>query len=754
MTTSIFGSVVHRVEDPRFLTGTARYADAMRPEAALRAVFVRSIIAHARISDIDVGSAAAMPGVAAVLTAADLGLDPQPPAGNVEGPFARPVLAAEVVRYVGEPVAVVLAETLAQALDAAELVGLDLDELEPVARVEAAAAPGAPLLFPDAGTNVAHEFGEAWDEDVLAGAEVVVRARVVHQRIAPVPLETNALVAVPTGDGLTLWVSTQIPFDVRDDVADLLGLPKASVRVIAPDVGGGFGAKLHVYPEQLVLAAAARRLGRAVAWQEGRSESMVGLTHGRCQIHDIELGARRNGALVGLRVDILADMGAYPGGAYLPATTKTMLPGVYRVPRVAARGRAVVTNTVPVAEYRGAGRPEATASIERVVDLLAHELELDPVELRRRNLVPAAAFPFTSAVGSVYDSGDYEAALDLALDTARYGELRRVQADRRSRGETRQLGVGVALYVEVTGFSRREFGSVRLKADGSATVRVGTSSHGQGHETAFAQVAAGVLGVEVDRVRVVHSDTLEVPRGNGTYGSRSLQTAGTSVFRAAEQVLERARRVAADLLEVSADDVVVRDGGLGVAGVPDASVSWADVVARAEGDPSGEPLVAEARPFQTEYTYPFGAHVAVVEVDVETGDVRLLRHVAVDDCGRILNPMLVEGQVHGGLGQGIAQALFEEVPYDEQGVPLASDLVTYAIPAASELPAFERGVLETPTPLNPLGAKGIGESAAIGSTPAVVNAAVDALSHLGVRHLDPPLTPERVWRAIRDAASG
>jgi carbon-monoxide dehydrogenase large subunit len=655
-------------------------------------------------------------------------------------------------------VAVVLAETLAQAMDAAEMVVVELDPLEPVASVEAAATTDAPLLFPDAGTNVAHEFTEAWDEDVLAGAEVVVRARVVHQRLAPVPLETNAVVAIPTADGLTLWVSTQIPFDVRDDVAAWLGLPKASVRVIAPDVGGGFGAKLHVYPEQLVVAAAAMRLGRAVAWQEGRSESMLGLTHGRSQIHEVELGARRDGTLVGLRVDILADMGAYPGGAYLPTTTKTMLPGVYRLPRVAARGRAVVTNTVPVAEYRGAGRPEATASIERAVDLLARELDLDPVELRRRNLVPPDAFPFTSAVGSTYDTGDYGAALDLAVDIAGYEELRGAQAERRSRGDVRHLGIGVALYVEVTGFSRREYGSVRVEPDGAVSVRVGTSSHGQGHETAFAQVAAGVLGVEMDRVRVVHSDTSEVPRGNGTYGSRSLQTGGAAVFRAAEQVLERARTVAADLLEVSVDDVVVRDGGLGVAGVPDASVPWAELARAVDAgggpDARGEPLVAEARPFQVEYTYPFGAHVAVVEVDVETGDVRLLRHVAVDDCGRILNPLLVEGQVHGGLGQGIAQALFEEVPYDDHGVPLAADLATYPMPAASELPAFERGVLETPTPLNPLGAKGIGESAAVGSTPAVVNATVDALAHLGVRHLNPPLSPERVWRAIREATGG
>jgi carbon-monoxide dehydrogenase large subunit len=758
MTTSIFGSVVHRVEDPRFLTGTARYVDAVRPEDALRAVFVRSIFAHGRISGIDVSAASAMQGVVAVLTAADLDLGPQPPAGNVLGPFQRPVPARDVVRYVGEPIALVVAQTLAQAYDAAEAIAVDVDPLQPVVATRAAVAEGAPLLFPDAGTNVAHEFEEAWGEDVLAGAEVVVRARVVHQRLAPVPLETNAVLARPTGDGgLTVWASTQIPFDVRDDVAEWLGLPTSTVHVIAPDVGGGFGTKLHVYPEQLMVAAAALRLGRPVAWQETRSESMVGLTHGRGQVHEVELGARRDGTLAGLRVDILADMGAYPGGAYLPSTTKTMLPGVYRIPRVAVRSRAVVTNTVPIGEYRGAGRPEAAASIERAVDLLADELGMDPVELRRRNLVPVDAFPFTSAVGSIYDTGDYGAALDLALGLAGYEELRRDQAARRARGDGCQLGIGISLYVEVTGFSRKEYGSVTVEEDGSATVRVGTSSHGQGHETAFAQVAAGVLGIAVDRVRVVHSDTAEVPRGNGTFGSRSLQTGGTAVFRAAEEVVARARRLAAHRLEVSAEDVVVRDGGLGVAGAPDVSISWAELAEAARSAPtdgSSEALAAEARPYQTEYTFPFGAHVAVVEVDVETGDVRLVRHVAVDDCGRILNPMLVEGQVHGGLAQGIAQALFEEVRYDDLGTPLTADLATYPMPAASELPPFERGVLETPTPLNPLGAKGIGESATVGSTPAVVNAAVDALSHLGVRHLDPPLTPEVVWRAIRSAERG
>ncbi len=759
MTTSIFGSVVHRVEDRRFLTGKARYADAMRPHDALRAVFVRSIIAHGRVTSVDFAEALSMPGVAAILEAGELGLAPQPPAGAVLGPFDRPVPAADVVRYLGEPLALVVAETLGQAQDAVEAVAVEVKSFEPVVDVEAALADGAPILFAGSGSNLAHEFQESWQEDVLEGADVVVRARVVHQRLAPVPMETNGIVVDPTPEGgLVIWVSTQVPFDVRNDVAEWLGLDRDRVRVVAVDVGGGFGAKLHVYPEYLMCAAAAARLGRAVAWQETRTESMVGLGHGRAQIHDVELGATRAGALVGLRVDILADMGAYPGAAYLPLTTKTMLPGVYRIPRVAVRGRSVVTSTMPICEYRGAGRPEATASIERAMDLLAAELNLDPVELRRRNLIPPDAFPFTTAVGSTYDVGDYAAALDEALRLAGYEGLRREQAARRDRGDTRRIGVGVAVYVEVTAFSRREHASVEIAADGVTTVRVGTSSQGQGHETAFAQVTSGILGVPLERVRVLHSDTAEVPRGEGTFGSRSLQIGGTAVFRAAEQVLEKARLLAAHLLEVAAEDVVgIEDGRFGVVGSPDTSVSLSDLAA-ASADPGRLPpgmqpgLAAEARPFQPSYTYPFGAHVAVVEVDLETGDVRLLRHVAVDDCGRILNPMLVQGQVHGGLGQGIAQALFEEVVYDELGTPLTSNLATYAMPSATELPSFERGVMQTPTPLNPLGAKGIGESATIGSTPAVVNAVVDALADLGVRHLNPPLGPERVWRAIRDAA--
>lgn len=749
--------MVLRTEDPRFLTGASRYVEDVPAPGALRAVFVRSMMAHARLGRIEAAGAVSMPGVVAVLTATDLPLPPRPPAGNVEGPFARPVLARDRVRYVGEPIAVVLAETLAQAEDAAEAVEVELEPLEPVVGAEAALADDAPILHPEAGTNLAHAFEERWDEDVLAGAEVIARVRVRHQRLAPVPMEPNAMLAVPEGEGLTAWVSTQVPFDVRDELAEALGLPKDRVRVIAPDVGGGFGSKLHVYPEYLVCAAAAMRLGRPVRWVETRTESMMQLNHGRAQIHDVELGATRDGRLVGLRVDILADLGAYPIAAYLPPTTRTMLPGTYRIPRVASRGRSVVTSTTPVGEYRGAGRPEATLSIERAMDVLADELGMDPVELRRRNLIPPEAFPHETAVGSTYDSGEYERALDRALALAGYEELRREQAERRARGDRIALGIGVACYVEVTGFGRKEFGSVRVETDGSVTVLVGTSSHGQGHETAFAQLTASVLGVPLAAVRVVHSDTGLVPRGEGTYGSRSLQVGGTAVFEAAGAVRDKALRIAAHLLEAAIEDLeVLPEGRIGVRGAPERSLGW-DELARAAADPQRLPqglepgLSAEARPAVRDMTYPFGAHVSVVEVDLDTGEVTPVRHVSVDDCGRIMNPMLVRGQVHGGTAQGIAQALYEEVVFDEWGTPLTANLAAYGMPAASELPPYENDHTETPTDLNPLGVKGIGESATIGSTPAVHNAVIDALSHLGIRHLDLPLGAERVRRAVREA---
>jgi carbon-monoxide dehydrogenase large subunit len=751
---SVFGVPQRRSEDPRFLRGEGRYLENVGPPGSLRAHFVRSIFPHARVAGVDVGAAADAPGVVAVYVAADLELPPQPPSsdvegagGTLEGAWERPCLAHDVVRFVGEPVAVVVAETREQAEDAAELVLVDLDPLEAVVDAEAAAREGAPLLFPDQGTNVCRSFERDWEEDVLAGSDVVVRGRFVNQRLAPCPLEVNAIAVEPTGDGVTVWGSTQVPFDLRDDVADALGLGRDRVRAIAPDVGGGFGAKLVTYPEYLVVAAAAMRLGRPVRWFETRSESMVNMTHGRAHVHEVELGATRDGKVIGLRLGITADMGAYPVGAFLPENTTDMSPGVYAFERVAYQVHTVVTNTTPVMAYRGAGRPEAAAMIERAMDMLADELTIDPVELRRRNLVPPDAFPYETVTGHVYDSGDYARALDEALRIAGYDELRAEQARRRDRGDRLQLGIGVATYVEVTSFESKEYASVEVNADGSITVLTGTSPHGQGHETAFAQLAAGVLGVGFDDVRVVHSDTRVVPRGEGTWGSRSLQAGGSAVFEQSRAVLERARTIAAQVLEVDVADVVHDGARFHVAGAPDRAVSLAEVAAAADAA-GGDGLRSEGRFREPGSTFPFGCHVAVVEVDTETGGVRLVRHVAVDDCGRILNPLLVDGQVHGGLGQGIAQALYEEILFDEVGNPMTANLTTYLFPSAAELPSFELAHTETPTHLNPLGAKGIGESATIGSTPAVQNAVVDAVSHLGVRHIDLPASPERVWRAI------
>jgi aerobic carbon-monoxide dehydrogenase large subunit len=752
---SFFGVPVRRAEDPRFLRGQGRYLENIEIPGALRALFVRSIMAHATVEVVDASAAREMPGVALVLTADDVDIPPQPASGNVPGSYPRPLLARDRVRFVGEPLALIVAQTQAEAMDAAEAVLVDYEPLEVVTDPEAAARDDAPLLFPDQGSNVADTFGTEGDEDPLAGADVVVRGRFVNQRLAPAPMEPNAIAVVPEAEGaFTVWVSTQVPFDVRNDVAEALGVERTRVRAIAPDVGGGFGAKLAIYPEYLLVAAAAQRLGRPVRWFESRSESMVSMTHGRGQVQTVALGATREGRIVGLDVSLVANMGAYPQAAYLPPVTQEMLCGVYDVPKVRCRGASVVTNATPIAPYRGAGRPEAAALIERAVDMLADELDLDPVQVRRRNLIPPEAFPFTTAVGTTYDVGDYGRALDEALRIVGYDGLLVEQRARRERGDHALLGIGVSTYVEITAFAEKEYGSVEVTADGTVTVLTGISPHGQGHETSLAQIVSGVLQVPFESVRVIHSDTGLVPRGNGTYGSRSLQLGGSSVFQRSSEVLAKARRLAAHALEVDEADVILSVDGFHPAGAPDRAMSWRHVadlaMAPAEGEEPG--LVAQGTFREAGSTFPFGAHVAVVEVDVQTGDVRLVRHVAVDDCGRILNPVLVDGQVHGGLAQGIAQALFEEVRYDELGNPLTSTFTGYLIPSAAELPWFETHHTETPTPLNPLGAKGIGESATIGSTPAVQNAAVDALSHLGVRHLDLPLSPERVWSAVRAAA--
>jgi len=754
----MFGVPHLRTEDPRFLRGEGRYLENIDIPGALRAVFVRSMMPHARLNGVDVSGAMAMPGVVAVYVAADLDLAPQPPAGNIDPSFTREMLARDVVRFVGEPVAVVVAETFAQAEDAAELVWPDYEPLEVVTDPETAEREGVPLLWPESGSNVVHRFEHQWDADPLAGADVVARGRFVNQRLAPASMETNGIAVVPEdGGGLTVWVSSQVPFDVRTDVAEAVGMDKALVRTIAPDVGGGFGAKLYTYPEYLVVAKAAVALGRPVRWTETRSENLVNMTHGRAQVQTVEIGATRDGMVTGIRVEILADMGAYPIGGYLPTTTQEMLSGVYRFPVAACRGRSVVTNTTPVSAYRGAGRPEAAACIERAIDLVAAELGMDPVVVRRKNLIPSDAFPYTTSSGTTYDTGDYSLSLDTALELADYTGLRREQADRRARGDHVALGIGVCTYVEITAFASKEFASVEVHPDGTVTVVTGVSPQGQGHETAMAQIAAGILDVPFEAVRVVHSDTALVTHGAGTWGSRSLQVGGSAVVERAEAVVEQARSLAAHLLEVDQADLVPTDGGFALAGAPDRRLSWSELAAAASNpasvpDGMGTGLRSEGSFRETDSTFPFGAHVAVVEVDTQTGEVDLVRHIAVDDCGRILNPLLVQGQVHGGLGQGIAQALFEEVLYDESANPITGTFSTYLFPAASEFPRFTTANTETPTPLNPLGAKGIGESATIGSTPAIQNAAVDALAHLGVRHLDLPVSPTRVMVALRSAA--
>jgi carbon-monoxide dehydrogenase large subunit len=599
---------------------------------------------------------------------------------------------------------------------------------------------------------VATRFEQRWDDDVLAGADFTVRGRFVNQRVAPVPMEMNAIAVVPEEDeSFTVWVSSQVPFDVRGDLVDVLGVERARIRVIAPDVGGGFGAKVPTYPEYLVVGKAAAVLGRPVRWTESRSESMISMTHGRSQVQWIEIGARRDGTITGLRFEVLTNVGAYPQlGSFMGQTTAEMISGVYAIDDIAFRGRSVVTNVTPLGAYRGAGRPEAAAAIERAVDMLAVELAMDPAELRRRNLIAPDAFPFRTAAGTEYDSGDYGVALDRALELADYPALRAEQAERRSRGDRTALGVGLATYVEITAFPTKEFARVDIEADGSATAYVGTTSFGTGHETAFAQLVGGVLAIAHTDVRVVHSDTALVERGQGSWGSRSLQAGGSVLVERADEVVERAKVLAAGALEADVEDLEgPLDGGFRVLGAPERSIRWRELAGLAAAE--GETLSARGVSPDPGATFPFGAHVAIVDVDLETGDVRLNRLIAVDDCGRVLNPLLVAGQQMGGVAQGVAQALFEEVRLDEAGNPITSTLMTYLMPSAAELPSFECANTETPTPVNPLGAKGIGESGSIGSTPAVQNAVVDALAHLGVRHIDLPCSPERVWAAINAA---
>lgn len=751
---SILGTRVARTEDPRLITGRASYtADVTDPRlaGALHAVFVRSPVAHASIRSIETGAAASAPGVAAVLTAPDLGLPPATP--QFGAPMIEPYLAEGVVRYVGQAVALVLAETTAAGVDAAELVAVHYQVLPAVADVEAAARDEV-LLFPEIGTNTAALRASGSDDGLFDDCEVVVTQRIVNNRVAPAPMEGRAAAAVWTADDavpqggqrLTMWLPNQGAQFVKQNLVDALGVDPAAVHVITPDVGGAFGAKFGAEPDHIAVAAAARRVGRPVTWVETRTENLTVMPHGRAQVQTVTLGGTADGRLLAYRLDVLQDAGGYPRLA-LETTegTTLMAPGVYSIARVETLARTVLTTTTPVGAFRGAGRPEATAAIERMVDLYAARVGLDPAELRRRNLLPAFDSPHTTPTGAVYDSGDFRAALDAVLQAGDYAGLRAEQAERRRRRDDVQLGLGLSTYVEITG-GGKENATVSVHSDGSATVFTGVSPHGQGHATAFAMIVADQLGIPVDRIDLVWGDTDLVPRGGGTGGSRSLQMGGSAALSAARAVAELARKRAGQLWEIDPADVVIdrQRAGVAVAGIPDRFVSFAELAAEEELT-ARELFAAEGSSF------PFGAHLAVAEVDCATGKVALRRLIAVDDAGTVLNPLLAEGQRHGGLAQGVAQALYEEADFDGDGNPLTATFADYGIPTAADLPSFELLSQETPTPYNPLGAKGLGEAATIGATPAVQNAVIDAVSHLGVTHIDMPLTPARVWRAIQDA---
>jgi len=755
---NVIGQRIRRREDPRFIRGEGCYVDDLQLPGALHLTFVRSYLAHGRIAGVDKSAAEATGAQVFVAADTDLTVNPAPPMLGVDASMFRPLLASDTVRFVGDIVAVVLADTREASVDAAELVDVEYEPL-PAVTDPVEAVKDEVLLYPGVGTNVClHQPPQDPDPELLGSSDVVVAGRVISQRLNGLPIEPRSTAAqFGEDERLTVWISSQTPHQDKMVLGMLLGLDAEHVRVVAPDVGGGFGVKgLDV--EDVLVGWMARHTGRPVRWTETRSENMVAMHHGRAMVLDFELGADRDGHIQALRLNIIADSGAYPGlGAFLPNLTAMMSSGVYRIPKIEVDIRSVVTNTTQTGPVRGAGRPEATQMLERAMDMLAAELSIDPAEVRRRNFIPNDSFPYTTAAGAQYDIGDYGGALELALERAGYEELRREQASRRQNGSAHQIGIGLSTYVEVTnGISEEEFGAVQITGAGEAIVRTGSFSQGQGHETTFAQIASDRLGIPIEKITVIKGDTDIVPRGTGTYGSKSTQIGGVAAGQASEAVAEKGKRLAAAQLEANPEDMVldVEQGRFHVTGAPQPSLSWGELASRLEADGQLAELSAEVDFKAAQPTFPFGAHVAVVDVDVETGAVALKRMVAVDDAGRIINPLVAEGQVHGGVVAGIAQALYEEMTYDGEGNPQNANLVTYYIPAASELPPIEVVGMETPTPVNPLGVKGIGESGTIGATPAVHNAVIDALSPYGVRHLDMPVNGENVWRAIQEARNG
>ncbi|NNJ09098.1 molybdopterin-dependent oxidoreductase [Chloroflexales bacterium ZM16-3] len=769
---ALIGAEVKRKEDPRLIRGTGTYVGDLKLPGMLYVALVRSPYPHARIGVIDRSAAEAMPGVVAVITGADLqdSYDLMPSASSGEGgggavqtTRTRYPLSVGVVRHAGEAVAAVIASSLPEAIDAAEAVQVDWEPLPSVADPLRALEPDAPILFAGMPNNIDHSRkrvkGDA--DATFAAAHRVVKQRIVSQRLFGMPMEGRAVVAAPdaaTG-GITLWSSTQTPHQIRGEVAAVLRMHDSQVRVIAPDVGGGFGVKIGVYPEEPLLGILAVRLNTPMRWVESRLEHVFATTHGRAQVADLEAAVLADGTISALRMRLVADLGAYPLAPGLPDLTTAMATGVYNIPVVDLEAICVYTNTTPVAAYRGAGRPEAAYYIERMIDLVAAELDLDPAQVRRVNFIPPDAFPYKTATGLKYDSGDYDRALTKALEIADYEGLRAEQAARRVQGDSAGaapvplLGIGMSCYVEMCGFGPYESAQIKVDPSGSVTVNTGISPHGQGTGTTFAQIVADQIGADFERIVVRHGDTATTPMGVGTMGSRSLAVGGGALSRAATRLRAKICKIAAYMLEASEADVELIEGSYQVRGAPESRLTLAQIAKRAHS--SKLPAEIESGMEETDFfrpsdlIYPFGAHVAVVEIDPDTGDVRVRAYYSVDDCGPRISPMIVAGQVHGGLAQGIAQALLEEVVYDEGGQLLSGSLMDYALPRADFFPTFTLDETVTPTPLNPLGVKGIGEAATVGSTPAIANAVIDALRHIGVRHIDIPMRSEKVWHALQ-----
>src|ERR1041384_770103 len=780
------GKPIKRTEDPRLIQGLAHYVDDIRLPDTLHAMFVRSIYAHARIKSIDTTAALKLPGVVAVYTGKDTQKIGAVPCGAAIPEMKVPdhrVLATNKVYWVGHPVAVVVAENKFAARDAVDLVQVDYEELPVALDEEKAADAKSAVIHEQFGTNIAYKLtaGEGDIEAALKAADRIGKQKILNKRLAPIAMEPRGVLAryFPGEQELTLWTSTQIPHLARTQVAIMLGMPENKLRLIAPEVGGGFGSKLNVYAEEAVLGWISMQTGRPVKWIEGRRENLQATIHGRGQTGYVEIGCKKDGTITGLRYNVFADMGSYyqlltPA---IPTLTGLMLSGCYNIPAIQMNVTATFTNKMSTDAYRGAGRPEATYVVERALDLVALELGMDPVEVRRKNFPQPNEFPFKTATGLFYDSGNYQGALDKALAMADYKAMRDEQ--KKAREEGRIVGIGVSTYVEICAIGPSqatpaggwESATVRIEPTGQVTVLTGASPHGQGQETSFAQLVADELGIDINDITVIHGDTSIVQYGIGTFGSRGTAVGGTAVYNAVQKLKEKATELAAHLLGADASTVSFKEGrfsveaamaaaGGDVDGAKEASapksVSIQEVALAAhvahQIPPGFEPRLSAANFFEpAKFTFPFGTHIVQVEIDRDTGSIEFKRYVAVDDCGKVLNPMLVDGQVHGGIVQSIGQALYEEAVYDEQGQLVTGTLMDYAIPKASMVPWLELDRTETPSPLNPMGVKGVGEAGTIGATPAIVGAIVDALSPFGIRHLDMPIKPENIWRILNKA---